>query len=299
MKILFTLGGGIGNIIQATPTIKLVAESHHVDLLLFCNSSSDLAEILNLSCVGEVFINKAPDTKYDIQLRGPFTPNKKYNVDKYYSYQINYAQHIPETEVYYDLALQMGIYPTPLLPNPEINVSTKKDNLNNAVVLYPGSKPNWAMKRWDKYDSLAERFEKVTIVGKEEDIKSHGDPTWIKKPWSWPENVRFRTGSLMEMASYISNCKMFIGNDGGLSHVAAATGVPTYIIFGPSSIVKNKPISPNAHAIGLSLPCKPCQFKKIDGKTVFDGNRSGCPYDMKCMKELTVDEVIRQINALQ
>src|SRR5690606_23778854 len=113
-------------------------------------------------------------------------------------------------------------------------------------------------------------------------INSHGDPAWFSRPWKWPDHVEFYSASLQEAAYTISKCKLFIGNDGGLTHVAAATGVPTYVIFGPSSDRKNKPYCPNAHVIALNLECRPCQFRK--GTQYFAHRKASCPFDMKCMR---------------
>lgn len=297
MNILFVLGGGIGNIVQATPAIQAISsEGHKVDLKLCCNSSKDM-DIFRISSVRNVFVDKNPSGLYDFQLNGPFTPNKKYNCKSMLFSKINYAQHIAEAEVYYDLAKQIGV--TAPMPDCKINAGDSDDFLDpETVAIYPGSKPNWAMKRWDKFDDLCSRFKKVAVVGTKEDIISHGNPAWITKEWKWPDNVSFFTGSLQEVASVISKCKMFIGNDGGLSHVAAATGIPTFVIFGPSSYIKNKPFSSKCFSIGINLPCRPCQFSKgPDGKEIFGGDKGNCHLNMKCMRDMSVDFVLNQIEA--
>ncbi len=295
MNILFVLGGGIGNIVQATPAIQAISsEGHKVDLKLCCNSSNDM-DIFRIPSVRNVFVDKNPEFEYDFQLNGPFTPNTKFKCKSIKFSQINYAQHIAEAEVYYDLAKQIGI--TTPMPDCKINVGEPSFDIDpETVAIYPGSKPNWAMKRWDKFDDLCNRFKKVAVVGTEQDIVSHGSPAWITKEWKWPDNVSFFTGSLQNMASIISKCKMFVGNDGGLSHVAAATGVPTFVIFGPSSYIKNKPFSSRCFSIGIDLPCRPCQFNKgPDGKQIFDGDKGNCHHNMKCMRDMSVDFVIEKI----
>lgn len=296
MKILFVLGGGIGNIVQATPAIQAIgSEGHHIDLLLHCNSSTEYS-IFKLPCVKRIYGNRSnPSEFYDVQLNGPFTPGARYKAKKYFKTRVNYAQHLAEAEVYYDLAKQIGV--TTKMPNAKVNVGSwpGKERDPETITIYPGSKHNWAMKRWDKYDQLASHFKKVLVVGSEKDIYSHGNPTWITKPWKWPDHVEFFTGGLQEVAYVISTCKAFIGNDGGLSHVAAGTGVPTFVIFGPSSDIKNKPYCKNAHIVAIDLPCRPCQFAKgPDGMQIFGENKANCPYEMKCMKEMSVEYVIEK-----
>jgi ADP-heptose:LPS heptosyltransferase len=296
--VLFVLGGGIGNIVQATPAIKAISESGYiVDLLLHCNSSKDVVDIFSIPEVRKVYLEKLPPQKYDFQLRGPFTPGKVHNATKSLTTRVNYAQHIEEAKVYYDLAKQMGV--TRPMGNASVNVGTKGPDPElpgETVAIYPGSKHNWAMKRWNKYDELAKHFKSVLLVGSKSDIHSHGNPAWIKRHWKWPKHVKFQIGSLQETAHAISKCKMFIGNDGGLAHVAAGTGVPTFVIFGPSSVVKNKPYATNAHAITLDLACRPCQFVAgPDGKQIFGGDKADCPYNLKCLRDLQVNNVLKQI----
>jgi hypothetical protein len=291
-NIIFVAGGGIGNIVQATPTMRLIADAGHtVDLKLECNSSQDL-EIFRLPFINKLYITDSPKSRYDLQLNGPFTSGRAYNCRKILRTRVSYIKNSPEAHVYADLATQIGVKGN--LPSVVINVGETGDvPPEGTVAIYSGSKPNWAMKRWDKYDRLADNFENVTIIGTDEDIQSHGDPAWIKEPWTWGSHVQFFSKSLREAAYYISKCKMFIGNDGGLSHVAAATGIPTFVLFGPSADVKNKPFSPNAHVVAINLPCRPCQFKAgKDGKQIFGENRSTCPFDMKCMREMSVDYVM-------
>lgn len=298
MNVLMVLGGGIGNIIQATPAIKTIAsEGHRVDLCLHCNSSQDIKDIFNIEAVTSIYVNKSPSLIYDWQLNGPFTPGKQYQAKNKYRTKVHYAQHIPEANVYYDLAQHIGIKTKMLNAEVCIEKSRLVPKHLDTVAIYPGSKFNWAMKRWDKYDELANKFEHVAIVGTKQDIHSHGNPTWIKKPWSWDKKVEFVSGSLKEMAYFLSKCKMFIGNDGGLSHIAAATGIPTFVLFGPSSYIKNKPFAKNAHVIAIDLPCRPCQFRADEkGQQIFDGNKFGCPQNMKCMKEMSSNYVYQKIS---
>ena len=295
--VLFVLGGGIGNIVQATPAINAIAAAGWtVDLLLHCNSSSDL-DVFRLPSVRHLFL-KDPPHEYQYQLNGPFTPGKLYRAEEKFTPRISYAQHIPESKVYLDLAHQMGVDSLNFEPQVEINIGNHGPFPKNpeTVAFYCGSKHNWAMKRWNKYDHLAKHFDNVVVVGTHSDIYSHGNPAWIKRQWKWPTNTEVFMGSIQEAVFLISKCKMFIGNDGGLAHLAAATGIPTYIIFGPSSDVKNKPLAQNVTVIALDIPCRPCQFKAdSNGKQIFRGGKASCPNDIRCMKRMSVHYVLKCI----
>jgi len=297
--VLFVLGGGIGNIVQATPAIKAIAASGFVvDLKLHCNSTKNVESIFSIPAVRKVFVKTDPIDVYNYQLNGPFTSKFKHKAKKFLKTRIYYAQNAPEFNVYFDLARQLGV--SGIIPEIEINLPQKgfKPEHQDTVAIYPGSKPNWAMKRWNKYDHLAAQFKHVMVVGTHNDIHSHGNPTWITKPWKWPKNATFFQGGLQEVAYAISKCKMFIGNDGGLAHIAAATKIPTFVLFGPSSQIKNRPYAKKAHVIALCLKCQPCQFKTANGQQIFNANHSNCMHDMKCMRKMSVQYVMSKINAL-
>lgn len=289
-KGIFVSAAGLGNIIQSSSALYLASSKHEMDWLIESNAINDL-ELFKLPFVKNVFLNNC-NKNYDFQLRGPFTSGKVYSRNVIRP-RINYAQHIPESQVYYDMILQLGIN-APLPEKTFINIGKHEiDVPNNTVAIYPGSKPDWAMKRWDKFDELAKNFTSVLLFGNDSDVLSTGEPGWMNRNWDWPSHAKRFQGSLQEVAYAISKCKMFIGNDGGLSHLAAATGIPTYIIFGPSSVIKNKPIMPNVKVIHFNLKCQPCQFRP---EKWFTTGTIGCPFGMPCLRDLSVEYVLNCIN---
>lgn len=44
-----------------------------------------------------------------------------------------------------------------------------------------------------------------------------------------------RFDNLAELANWITGAQLYIGNDSGITHLAAATGIPTLALFGPAS----------------------------------------------------------------
>ncbi|MFW6189342.1 MAG: glycosyltransferase family 9 protein [Planctomycetota bacterium] len=68
-----------------------------------------------------------------------------------------------------------------------------------------------------------------------------------------PEGVvlRHRSGlSVRQAAGLIAGCRLFVGNDSGLSHLAAALGTPTVAVFGPTEPRLWAPRGPAARAVG-------------------------------------------------
>jgi heptosyltransferase-2 len=44
------------------------------------------------------------------------------------------------------------------------------------------------------------------------------------------------------LAGVLSHCRLYVGNDSGISHLAAAMGVPSVVLFGPTSPVHWAPL---------------------------------------------------------
>lgn len=61
--------------------------------------------------------------------------------------------------------------------------------------------------------------------------------------------------SLAELAAFFKRIIAFIGNDSGPSHLAAAMGVPGFVIFGPTDVSIWGPLSSRTEVIKGSEPC--------------------------------------------
>lgn len=55
--------------------------------------------------------------------------------------------------------------------------------------------------------------------------------------------------SLTELASTLQRCRGYLGNDSGITHLAALTGIPTLALFGPTDPRVWHPIGANVHVI--------------------------------------------------
>ena len=109
-------------------------------------------------------------------------------------------------------------------------------NFKKIVVIHPGSgsrKKIWPLKYWKALLTFFEKNMQVATVvlsgpaDSEVTAKLFRDDTSVRlhviKNWTLPEVV-----GLLEKAS------LYIGNDSGISHLAAAVGVSSIVIFGPS-----------------------------------------------------------------
>ncbi|MCM8804334.1 MAG: glycosyltransferase [Candidatus Omnitrophica bacterium] len=95
--------------------------------------------------------------------------------------------------------------------------------------------------------------------------------------------------NLIEFMSFLKCCNLFIGNDSGPSHLAGIMGVPTLAIFsGQVSQFEWQPLGKKTLSIAVNVPCAPCY--KISPKQ--------CPFDLKCLKLLWPERVLKAIQQL-
>jgi heptosyltransferase-2 len=65
--------------------------------------------------------------------------------------------------------------------------------------------------------------------------------------------------SLLESAAALKRCALFVGNDTGTVHLAAAMKRPVVVLFGPTvEEFGFYPYGTRATVISKSLPCRPC-----------------------------------------
>lgn len=91
--------------------------------------------------------------------------------------------------------------------------------------------------------------------------------------------------SIKKTIALFNCCKVVFGVDTGMMHVAAAVGVNTVSIFGPTNPSTHGPYSKNNQAIEVDMPCKYCYGSD---KYVLCKHRS-------CLKNISVDSVFKTI----
>jgi len=89
--------------------------------------------------------------------------------------------------------------------------------------------------------------------------------------------------SLGGFIALLERSALLLTNDSGPMHVAGAVGTPIVALFGPESPALYGPQG-IAHVLYKSLSCSPCL-------TVYNAKQFVCPFDARCMQEITVEEV--------
>jgi heptosyltransferase-2 len=84
--------------------------------------------------------------------------------------------------------------------------------------------------------------------------------------------------TVRQLMALIKRCRLFITNDTGPMHIAAAFGVPLVAIFGPTNPAATSPYGPGHELVRHPVECSPCLLRE-------------CPIDHRCMQWIGVDEV--------
>jgi ADP-heptose:LPS heptosyltransferase len=93
--------------------------------------------------------------------------------------------------------------------------------------------------------------------------------------------------SLSQLAALLSRSDIYLGNDSGVTHLAAAVGVPTLALFGPSEPCQWAPRGKKVAVISRQIVCSPCA----------DATMKACPH-RACLSELLPDQVIAAMEPL-
>ncbi len=180
---------------------------------------------------------------------------------------------------------QPGRVPAPPSPAPDPGVVRLLSEAgvgsgDRLVGVHPGS--TWPTKRWltERYEELCRRLGgegfKVVLVG------GANDRLLCAELATRCGAVDLSGRSLGDLRGLMSRLSLFVTNDSGPMHVAAAAGVPTLAIFGPTTRELGFfPYGPGHRVLEHDLSCRPCSLH---------GGRS-CPEGhFLCMRLTTVQD---------
>ena len=147
----------------------------------------------------------------------------------------------------------------------------------NPGASYGGAK-RWPAERFAALaDALADRCNaQIVIFGApaERHVAEHVAAQMV----SLPVILAGRT-TLGHLMGLIRECDLFITNDSGPMHLAAALDVPQLAIFGSTSEAATGPLSSQARVIKNAVDCSPCFLRE-------------CPTGFRCMLSITVEEIL-------
>jgi ADP-heptose:LPS heptosyltransferase len=93
-------------------------------------------------------------------------------------------------------------------------------------------------------------------------------------------------GSLRRLACLLAACDVVVSPDSGPAHMAAAMGVGTVAVFGPTSPARWRPVGPNVQVVRSNVDCSPCA----------NYGTSACPEKHHaCMNDLHPEAVMNAV----
>ena len=142
----------------------------------------------------------------------------------------------------------------------------------------------WPYKEWEHekwvqiIDWLWEEYEIPTVIvgAPEEREKSINIANECKGQMF---NLTGKT-TLEELPGVLSLSGLHVGVDSAAPHIAAAVGIPTITIYGPSEWLVWAPLGEIHSVVTPDRDCAPCHQKGCDGSGI-----------SKCLEELTVDKM--------
>ena len=140
-------------------------------------------------------------------------------------------------------------------------------------------------KRWlsERYATVLDRL----INERQASVVIFGSPNEVAIAEAIQSGMRSRPvilsgrTELSELIAMIACCDLFLTNDSGPMHLAAALRVSTLAIFGSTDEIATGPMSPAAVVLNKRVECSPCLLRE-------------CPIDHRCMTRITAEEVAQQ-----
>lgn len=191
--------------------------------------------------------------------------------------------------------LQAAYIPTPLMettfysaPGDQTWVDNLLDGLEidtsrPLIAIHPGSPI--ALKRWrsERFATVADwliahRNAQILFVG----VQTEGDVIATIQEQMSGESISIAgQTTLSQLAEVLKRCDLFIGNDSGPMHLAAAVGTRTIGLYGPTDPERFGPVGSHSQTIRRKPDCPPCM-----GTSCKFGGEG-------CMKEIEVADVIQ------
>jgi len=168
-------------------------------------------------------------------------------------------------------------------------LSQTSNNKNQKLLgLCPGAEYGPA-KRW-----LPERFAQAAVT-----ISAQSNAKWIlfgtdkdkvagdTISTALGENCVNRIGqtTLGQLIEELRGCHALLTNDTGTMHLAKLLGVPVVAIFGSTEPALTGPFGHGHAILRHHVECSPCFLRE-------------CPIDFRCMKEITVQEVVNAVMSI-
>jgi heptosyltransferase-3 len=258
-RILVIRGGAIGDFILTLPAIAALRrqfpDAHleflgypHIAQLALLGGVADQVRPIEARGLASFFARSGEldattvdfFAQFNVIISYLFDPDDhfKNNVARCTRAQFIQAPHRPNeterthaTHVYLNPLERLAIFDADPVPRLSIN---HQPSSTSSLALHPGSgseTKNWPEANWATLlpKLISDTTANLLLVGGE----AEGDRLErLAKPLP-PERIQIaRSLPLNELATRLGSCSAFIGHDSGISHLAAALGLPTLVLWG-------------------------------------------------------------------
>lgn len=157
--------------------------------------------------------------------------------------------------------------------------------------IHPGG--GWLYKLWDAErfaalgDEISEKYGAKVLVFAGPDEASLQDQV-VDSMKSSP--IPVKDVGLRETAALIEKCDLYVGNDTGPMHIAAAVGTQVVAIFGPTDAGRSGPYGSKHVVITEKVECSPCH----PGKNPGGCGRGSC----EAMEAVSLEQVMEAVDGI-
>jgi heptosyltransferase-2 len=162
------------------------------------------------------------------------------------------------------------------------------DGRQSLVGIHPGA-TNSRAKRWlpDRFAEVAGRLgvatnARVVVLGGPSETELTRE---VARRLEDPPFMLAGKTSLGELMGVIASLSLFLSNDSGPMHLAAALGTSTVAVFGPTDPRETGPVGKAALVVREPVECSPCVYRD-------------CPIDHRCMERVEVERVYHEARLL-
>jgi len=160
---------------------------------------------------------------------------------------------------------------------------------SRVIVLHPGSgsqKKVWPLDRFFNLahalqDHLGSRI--LIVLGPAEGVEVQEA---FERMGSSPP-ILAKGLTLLQLASVMEGCWFFVGNDSGISHLAAALRLPAVVIFGPTDQKVWSPRSEKTFVVSKEVRCSPCPQERL----------RACE-DVECLRGIEMEQVLEGVKRI-
>ncbi|HEY5035854.1 MAG TPA: glycosyltransferase family 9 protein [Chthoniobacterales bacterium] len=275
-RILVIRGGAIGDFILTLPALKLLREAFpaahleilgykHIISLALTSGYADATRSIEYAGLAGFFSREGdlapelveyfggfqqvisylfdPDRIFEINLkragvRHLIVASPKISDEEHAAHQL--ARPLEQLALYLDDHAAVLRLPEPAQPRP------------HTIAIHPGSgseKKNWPLER---FAEVARQLLAPNESGKILLVAGEADAARIAALREILPNDRLEIAQhlpLPELALRLQNCRAFLGHDSGISHLAAAAGVPSLLLFGPTDPAIWAPANPQVRVL--------------------------------------------------